>query len=354
LILVLFAYLLVACDGGYFEDNTNYIVDEIEASSVNYQRYSEIFFDLFDTLTVILGYAQSQEEFRYYSREVIRTELYRLHHLFDIHNEHAGINNIWTINHNAGIKPVEVEAEIMDLIKFSIEAYHISNGTVNIALGPVTNIWREYIRAGGELGIPSMDILNNANMLTNINDVVVDEENSTIFLRHEGMSLDVGSIAKGFAIELATQKALDAGFESFTLSVGGDVRTAAAPHSGTRNAWGVGIDDPDNPGDVDRIVDVVFVTHTSVFSSGDYQRFFITNGNRYHHIINPRSLMPATNYRSVTVVHPDAGMTDVLSTVAFILDIEEAKRILASFGAEAIWVLPDMTTITTAGWQGRD
>ena len=309
----------------------------------DYERFREMFFDVFDTLTVVVGYAQSQEAFHYFSIDDIREELYRLHRLFDIFNEYHGVNNIRTINDNAGIAPVEVDSAIIELLQLSVEAYYISDGLVNIAIGPVTNIWREAIAEGL---VPDMEDLIAANMYTDINNLIIDEEMGTVFLRHEAMSLDVGSIAKGFAIELAAQAAIAAGFESFSLTVGGDVRVAEGPRGGGRDTWGIGVS---NPAGGDRL-GAVFTTNTSVFSSGDYLRYFMADGQRFHHIIDPRTLMPATAHRMATVIYPDGGMADILSLVAFILDTYEAKEFLENFGAEAIWMRQDGTVVTTPNW----
>ena len=310
-----------------------------------YTRFTEIFFDIFDTLIIIIGYTQSEEEFHYYARGVIREEMVRLHQLFNRFDEFEGISNIRTINDNAGIHPVEVDPTIIEMLQFSIEAYQASQGTVNIAIGPVTDIWREYI---GERRTtrPSAEALRAAGELTNINNVIINEANNTVFLRYEGMSLDVGGIAKGYAIELAVQKALDAGFEAFTLSVGGDNRTAGGPRGGEFIDWGIGVENP-NGGD---FLSIIRTTHNAVFSSADNQRFFYVDEVRYHHIIDPRTFMPATNFRSVTVIHPDAGIADVLTTAAFVLELDEAKEIIHRFGAQALWLLPDGTVVTTEGY----
>jgi len=343
---VLMAGVLVACTG-----------------DSGYRRYRVDFFDVFDTFSFIIGYAQSQEEFDYFSREVIRAELQRLHQLFDIFHEYEGVNNLRTINNNAGIAPVEVDPAIIDMLQLSVEAYRISGGIVNIAIGPVTEIWRD---ARAEGVIPSMDDLRAAGNYIDINGLVINEEAGTVFLQHEAMSLDVGAIAKGFAIEFAVQAAIAAGFESFLLSVGGDVRVAAGPPSGDARAasgdpdedvrgasrspsWGIGIS---NPQEEEGLLDVVYAENTAVFSSGDYLRYFLVDGQRYHHIINPRTLMPAVNHRSAAVVYPDGGMADILSIAAFILDTDDAKELVAGLGAEGIWMLQDGTVVTTDGWGG--
>ena len=344
LLIVFLAFILSGCTGRYYTEEVENAPENIPAS-IEYTRFSYISLDLFDTLISILGYAESQEGFDYFI-QYIYAELYRLHKLLDKFHEHPGINNIKTINNNAGVQPVEVHPDIIEMLMIGIEAYHTTNGAVNIAIGPVTNIWREYISANNII-LPCMDKLSAAGELININDIIIDEARNTVFLRYEGMVLDVGSIGKGFAMERAAQKAINMGLESFALIVGGDARLAKGPRGEGRDNWGVGILNPDNPNE---IIDAIFAANTAVATSGDYQRFFKVDGIRYHHIIDPRTLMPANTVRSVTVIYPSSIIAENLSLAAFILDINEAKDIIAHFGAEAMWVLPDGTIITTDGF----
>jgi thiamine biosynthesis lipoprotein len=184
-----------------------------------------------------------------------------------------------------------------------------------------------------------MEALRAADRFTDINGIIIDEENGTVFLSHAGMALDVGSIGKGYALERAVQKAIDAGFASFILSVGGDVRAANGPPGGNGNAWRIGVNDPIHPG---AIIDTLSVADHAVFTSGDYLRG--------PHIIDPRTLMPADTVRSATVIHPDGIMAEILSLAVFILDIGTAKELLASHGAEALWVMADGSVVTTEGF----
>ncbi|MCL1878767.1 MAG: FAD:protein FMN transferase [Defluviitaleaceae bacterium] len=292
------------------------------------ERFNYATLDYFDTLTSIMGYAESRGEFDYFV-EIMIVELGRLHQLFNQFETFDGLNNIKTINDYAGIRPVEVESEIIEMLNAGILAEQRTNGIVNIALGAVTNIWREYIDANADI-LPCMDRLITAGEFTNIADIVID--GNTVFLREPNMYLDVGSIAKGFAIERVTQTALEAGFESFTLTVGGDVRLTGSPLN--RDAWGVGILDPNNPGE---IIDSVFVKNTAVFTSGDYLRYYIVGGEAYHHIIDPRTLMPAVQARSVTVIYPCGIVAEYLSLAAFILGEDEASQLLSHYN-EAVWI----------------
>ena len=319
-----------------------------------YTRYRASFMGLFDTHSVILGYTTSEEEFGYLVN-LLHEELTRLHELFDIYNEYDGINNMKTINDNAGIQPVEVDQSIINLINLSKEAYYHTDGLLNIALGPVLTVWHEY-RAFANINpdiaeLPSMEKLQQANSYANMNDIIVDEENNTVFLTQAGMSLDVGALAKGYAVEQIAQKARNIGLSHAVISVGGDIRTLDGPPVGTRDIWAIGIQDPNmRMNETQNTIDTVYVTNNSVVTSGDYQRFFVVDGQIYHHIICPRTLMPKNYYRAVSVIYPDAGVANIISIAIFLMPIEEGIEFVESFGAEAIWILYDGFVVTTDGY----
>jgi len=300
-------------------------------------------FEWFDTVTQVMGYAESQEEFDVYNA-IIRYELQRMHQLFDIYNEYPGLNNIRTINQNAGIAPVAVDPLLIELIEISIEAYHLTDGTVNVALGPVLELWHTHRHA--EIpALPAMEALQAANAYTNIQDIVVDRENGTVFLRYENMSLDVGTTGKGFALDFVVRRAQEAGFQSFLINMGGDVLTADPPPG--REAWNVGIEDP---GGGAGVVDVAAVVNLAVLASGDYRRYFVVDGVAYSHLIDPETLMPATHFRSVSVIHPSAVYAEILSTAIFILEFEAGLALLAAHGAEGVWITADGEILTTPGY----
>lgn len=320
-----------------------------------YHKYSNSFFDTFDTMVQVVGYAKSEEEFnRYFEKS--HTRFQRLHRLYDIYNNYEGINNIKTINDNAGIKPVKVDKEIIDLILFAKDWYARTGGRTNIALGPVLRIWHDYRTEGIDdpqnAKLPPLDDLREAAKHTDINKVIVDTKNSTVYLADPKMSLDVGAVAKGFAAEIVAQEIIAEGMTSGIISAGGNVRAFGKPLDGVRERWGIGIQDPnksivsDNP----TILDTVFVNDASVVSSGDYQRYYIVDGKVYHHLIDPATLMPATYYRAVTVVTPNSGLADFLSTTAFLMPYEESRALIESLdGVEALWVMPDGKVEVTDG-----
>ncbi|MDP4152079.1 MAG: FAD:protein FMN transferase [Bacillota bacterium] len=318
------------------------------------KKYSVEFFGVFDTVTQVIGYAESQSKFDYFSNK-IEKRLQDLTKLYDIYNTYEGISNLKTINDNAGKQPVHVDKDIINMLKFSRDKYALTEGRVNIALGAVLSIWHDYREAGisdpKNAKLPPMDKLEDANKHTNINDVVIDETNDTVFLRDPEMSLDVGAIAKGYAVEIVAKEIEAEGFTSGVISVGGNVRVIGHPSDGVRKRWGIGLQDPKAEiNGTQNLLDTVFVKDSSVVTSGDYQRYYIVDGKRYNHIIDPDTLMSADKFRAVSVVTADSGLADALSTCLFILDYEDGLKLVQSIpGVEACWVMKDDSIKATDG-----
>lgn len=323
--------------------------------SDDYTKYSYEFLGAFDTVIQIVGYARNQRDFEKMAK-LAESRFMELHRLFDIYHDYDGINNIKTINDRAGIEPVRVSQEVIDLIQFSKEWYDKTGGTVNIAMGPVLSIWHEYRERGldhpDEAGLPPMESLLEAAKFCDIQRVIVDEEAQTVFLSEKGMSLDVGAVAKGFATEIVADELQRQGYSSFLISAGGNVRTVGEPLDGLRTKWGIGIQDPDSDQSQNEKspLDTVYISEGSVVTSGDYQRYYEVDGVRYHHLIDPETLMPATYYRSVTVCAEDSGLADFLSTNLFLLPYEESRKLAEELdGVEALWVFPDGSFKATDG-----
>ncbi len=155
---------------------------------VELNKYQAEFLNLFDTVTQIVGYAENEEEFKN-SVQLIHDDLEEYHKLYDIYNNYEGINNIKTINDNAGIKPVKVDKKIIDLLRLSKEMYNKTNGYVNIAFGSVLNIWHDYrelsIEDPKNAQIPPMELLEEASKHTDISKLIIDEANQTVYLDDE-------------------------------------------------------------------------------------------------------------------------------------------------------------------------
>lgn len=324
-------------------------------SAGEYTKHQAEFYELFDTYTVVIAFAETEADFEKY-HNAIYDEMARLHKLFDIYNDYAGINNVKTINDNAAKNPVKVDADIIELLLEGELIYEESGGVVNVAMGRVLKIWHDY-RSASTLDpenakLPPMEDLKKATAHTNIADMVIDEANSTVFLKDAEMALDVGSLAKGFAVQKAMEKAKQAGMVSGIISAGGNVATAGKPLDG-RDSWSVGIQNPEFSESQEQLIDMVKITDAAVVTSGGYQRFYVVDGKSYHHIIDPVTLMPADRFSGVSVIHPDSGTAEMLSTAVFIFPIEQGEALVKKYGAEAIWITSDGKASATDGYKAK-
>ena len=320
------------------------------------QRFESSFLELFDTVTTIVGYAPDEKTFTDYS-QLIYNRLEEYHQLYDIYNDYDGVNNIKTINDNAGIKPVKVNQKIIDLLEFSIQMDQMTNDNVNVAFGAVLSIWHDYRTKGIDdpisAKLPSMNELQGMVKHTDISKVKIDKEASTVYLEDPLMRLDVGAIAKGYATEMTAKYIEEQGFTNGMISVGGNVRTIGTKfdEAGTKIPWSVGIQNPDQES-AQTTVHILQLEDMSLVTSGVYERYYTVDGKRYHHIIDPETLMPSELFQSVSIVCKDSGMADALSTSIFNMTLEEGKNLIESLeDTEAFWILIDGTYEYSSGFE---
>lgn len=316
-------------------------------------KYSAYSFDYFDTVTTITGYAESQEKFDAVAGEVL-AELEEYHKLYTIYHRFEGMENLCTINElvNGEHRTVKVDSRIIDLLLYAKEMYELTDGTVNVAMGSVLSIWHEYREEGTEepwnARIPSMEELTDAAQHTDINRVLIDTEQGTVRLEDPDMKLDVGAIAKGYAVEMAARSLEAKGISGYVINVGGNVRTIGVKGDGEQ--WLVGIENPGTDGD-EAYLAYLKLSGESLVTSGSYQRYYIADGKRYHHIIDPVTLMPAEGYLSVSVVGKDSGGGDALSTALFCMPLEEGIKLVEALpGTEAMWVSEDGKRHVSSGF----
>ena len=316
-------------------------------NTISKKRYQASFLTLFDTVTSIVGYAESEEEFEKIIDE-IHDQLEAYHQLFDIYNDYEGINNIKTINDQAGIAPVEVNPVLIGFLQDCREYYDTTGGMVNVAMGSVLSLWHETRNEGIDnpenAKLPEEDALKEAAKHCSFDTVIIDEEYSTVYLEDPKQSLDVGAVAKGWATQRVCEN-LPAGF---LVSVGGNV-CASGPKPEGDSPWVVGIQDPE--GGADDYLHTVYVNRESVVTSGDYQRYYTVDGKEYHHIIDPDTLYPASKWKSVSIICTDSGLGDALSTALFLLDLEEGQKLLDKYEAHAVWVDLEGETYYSPGFK---
>ena len=289
------------------------------------------FLTLFDTVTFIKGTAESKEAFEE-KATLIHDELQRYHQFFDIYNDYEGLNNIKTVNDQAGISPVTVDPEIIALLQDCVRYYEQTGGKTNVAMGSVLRLWHDARNDGihdpENAALPEMERLEEAAQYTDISGLVIDEANSTVYLSNPNLRLDVGAVAKGWSVQRVAEK-LPSGF---LISVGGNVCATGPKFEDT--PWVIGIQDPAS----DEYLHTLHVNDFSVVTSGDYQRAYMVDGKMYHHIIDPETLMPAAYWRSVTVVCPDSGLADAMSTALFLLPLEQGMALAEKSNVQALWV----------------
>ncbi len=307
------------------------------------EKFTEYYFDYFDTVSTVIGYEKTKEEFNGVVA-VIDEQLKEYHQLYTIYNSYEGINNICELNKlkNGVHEKLKVDKRIIDLLLFSKEMYKETNGKVNVAMGSVLSIWHNYRTDGmdniNNEELPPLVDLKKANNHTDINDIIIDEENCTVFLKDPEMTLDVGAIAKGYAVEKIGEYLKSQGKTGYLLNIGGNVKGISDENG---ESFRVGIDNPD--GDENNpYIKQLTVTNESIVTSGSYQRFYIVNGKRYHHLIDPNTLMPSENFKSVSVITGNSALADAYSTALFLMTITEGKEFIKNKkDISVIWVTND-------------
>lgn len=332
------------------------------ASCSGLKRFQNQYLDAFDTVTVLTDYAKDEAEFNRRS-DAFHNEFLKENQLFDIYNDYEGITNLKTVNDHAGREPVRVDPDIISLLKLGRELYTETGGKVNIAGGSVLKLWHKTREAGiadpAHAALPDENELREASEHTDISKLQIDETKGTVYLADPGMSLDVGSIAKGFAVERAKEKLEAAGCGHSLINAGGNVE--AISNRGDGRDWVVPVQNPyyiDGSSD-QRYAAMVGLSGKCLVTSGDYERYYTVNGQRYHHIIDPDTLYPGTIHRSVTILADDSGLADGLSTALFLMDNSDGRALLDSLneGAEegekieAFWINADGSVEATSGFQ---
>lgn len=330
-----------------------------DPAMAGWEKYTASWYDVFDTVTTVIGYASSEEEWDR-QMDALHQDLAEYHQLYDIYNHYEGVTNLYDLNHSAAQGPVAVDQRIMDLLVESKEMYKTTSGQMNVAFGAVLSIWHDYREAGlndpDSAQLPPMEQLTAASEHCSIDDLVLDEEAGTVYFADDQLQLDVGSVGKGYAVEMVARAAEERGLASAILSVGGNVRTIG--HKPDSSRWTAGIQDPwasaelagQVVNDAPYLVSV-YMEDMALVTSGDYQRFYEVDGKRYNHIIDPDTLMPADHFSAVAVLVPDSGLGDCLSTGLFCLSLEDGQALVESLdGVEAMWMLKDGSVVYSSGF----
>jgi thiamine biosynthesis lipoprotein len=300
-------------------------------------RKSSIIMSTLVSITVVSDSDRDAEEAIDRAMEEIR-ELERLLSFWTDDSEIAAINR------NAGVRPVTVSPVTLDIVGKSIFISEKTGGAFDPTIGPLMRLWdfREKKK-------PSKDEIQRTIGLVNYMEMKIDKADSTVFLGKKGMSFDTGGIAKGYAADRAVEVLKETGIEAGLVSVAGDIRAFGLKPDG--RPWRVGIRHP--RGDKSAIMATLELTDEAISTSGDYERFFIEDGVRYHHLIDPDTGYPARGCRSVTVLAKEAVLTDGFSTGVFVMGPERGLRLLKELGLEGVIVDKEGKVHLTDGIKGR-
>ena len=313
------------------------------------QTQAKSFYEYFDTVSVVFSYkGDSQSEFET-NCNAVENILKEYHQLFDIYYEYSGVNNLKTVNKNAGKEPVKVDKKLIDFLLYCKNIYSLTNGETNIAMGSVLKLWHD-AREDAEYKpdqakIPSAEILSESAKHCNIDSIIINEEDMTVYISDPESSIDVGAIGKGYAAEMAAQHLISKGVTSYVLNIGGNIRAIGEKITG--EGWITGITNPDKSSDASFVCKVI-IKDISLVTSGDYERFYYVDEKKYHHIIDKDTNMPSTHFSSVSVLTEDSSLADALSTALFCMSYDEGMALINKIGnVEVIWVYPDGTVRMT-------
>jgi len=218
------------------------------------------------------------------------------------------------INRNAGVKPVKVDKELFDLIQRAIGISKLSDGAFDISYASMDKVWKF---DGSMTQMPDEETIRNSVSKVGFQNILLDKENSSVFLKLSGMKIGFGAIGKGYAADKAKALLIEKGVVSGIINASGDMNTWGLQPDGKE--WKVAIT---NPMDKNKAFALMPVSNSAVVTSGNYEKYVTFNGKQYSHIIDPRTGYPTTGIISVTVFAPKAEIADALATSIFVMGIE--------------------------------
>ncbi|RRO12526.1 FAD:protein FMN transferase [Flavobacteriaceae bacterium 14752] len=233
------------------------------------------------------------------------------------------------INKNAGIKPVKVNKELFDLIKRSKAISKLTDGAFDISFAAIEHI---FSFDGKETSWPSQEVIDASVKNIGYQNIILDENEQTVFLKHKGMRIGFGAIGKGYAADKAKALLMEKGVSAGIINASGDMNTWGTQPDGS--AWKIAIT---NPLDKTKNFGLFDLNREAVVTSGNYEKFIMVDGQRYAHIIDPRTGMPTKGILSATVFAPKAELADALATSMFVMGEE--------VGINLINQLPDIEAI---------
>jgi thiamine biosynthesis lipoprotein len=225
------------------------------------------------------------------------------------------------INRNAGIEPIRVSEEIFNLIERSIKISSITQGAFDITYGSIDkSLWNFDTQMKS---LPEKQTAREMVRLINYRNIVLDRENNTVFLKEKGMRIGFGGIGKGYAAEMAKCKMQQLGITDGIVNASGDLTTWGLQPNG--DEWTVGIANPNISGEV---FSFLKISGLAVATSGNYEKFIMIDGKKYSHTIDPRTGLPVTGIKSVTIITKNAEIADAMATPVTIMGVKAGLHMI--------------------------
>jgi thiamine biosynthesis lipoprotein len=313
-------------------------IDSLRSSKIQYTDHA-----MGTTVTVWLWTADERAAAQ--AAEAVFAEMKRLDKEMTTWDAASEVSQV---NTAAGDKPIKVSDETYAVIERAVDISKRSKGVFDITVGAFKGVWR-FDEDMNET-LPDPAVVKDRLALVNWKDIVLDARQRSVFLRRKGMSITLGGIAKGYAVDKCVAILRARGFHDFMMQAGGDMYVAGKKGE---DPWTVAIRDPRGP--TNTLFATAPIENHSFSTSGDYERGFVKDGVRYHHILDPRTGQPARASRSVTIRAKDAFTADAWSKVLFILGPRDALELikrekLTDF--EVVWVDDKNQIVMTDGMKG--
>ncbi len=266
----------------------------------------------------------------------------RITRVDDLMSTYKPMSNLSRINAASGIAPVPADPEVIENIEDASYVSRLTGGAFDVTVGPLVNAWEI---GSKDAHIPSPGTIKRALSLVGRQNIVVDRKAGTVFLKKRGASIDLGAIAKGYASDRAVAALLEDGIKGGIVACAGDIKTFGTKPDGS--PWTVGIQNPRGPEGA--VVAKLPLTDTAISTSGDYERFFIKDGKRYCHIMDPHTGYPASGLMSVTVLAKDSWLADSMGTALFVLGPKKAYALALKHPELEVLMITDSGKVLATG-----
>ena len=266
------------------------------------------------------------------------SEMSRIEKLLTTFNDDSQTNQI---NANAGIKPVKVDKEVFGLINRSLRISSLTDGAFDISYGSIDKRFWNFDKE--MTALPDVETAKQAVRLINYQNIILDAENQTVFLKEAGMRIGFGGIGKGYAAEQAKRVLMQNGVKSGIVNAAGDLTTWGNQPNG--KPWTIAIADPDMQNSAFSYLNISGV---AVATSGNYEKYVIIEGKKYSHTIDPKTGFPVSGIKSVTIICPNAEIADAMATPVTVLGVEAGLSLINQMQQIACIIIDDDNNVYTS------